>query len=73
MSTVHLGAKIQVYPGDFLPIMKALRFATLSPDFIEHVVTDEDDRNRIIDFLDELSDLALEHSYTPVSYDEEVN
>lgn len=56
---VHSTAsKIDVFPDEFIPIMKAIKFATLSNDFTDHVV-DQKALDTLNSFLDYLSDTAL--------------
>lgn len=59
--TVHDTAiKVDVYPDEFMPIMKAIKYALINGD--TESLFDLDERDALEMFLDALSDLALEYS-----------
>jgi hypothetical protein len=61
--TVHsTGVNVEVFPDEFLPIMKAIRFAMSTEDFKRHVVTDQDAQDALECFLDAFSDIALNNA-----------
>jgi hypothetical protein len=58
MSTHHIGAKLHIYPGEFKLLLKLLNAGKI------HLAHDlsQDDSLLIENLLDEIKDLALEHS-----------
>ena len=51
--------KVDVYPDEFRPIMKALKYALICDD--SRKVLNEDEWSQVNDFLNDFSDTALEH------------
>lgn len=62
MSVHSVGVKVEIFPDEFLPIMKAIKFAISSEDFKQFVVSDQDQRDALECFLDAFSDVALNHA-----------
>lgn len=58
MSTHHIGAKLHIYPGEFQLLLKLLNAGKI------HLAHDlsEADSLLIENILDDIKDLALEHS-----------
>jgi len=61
MSVHSVGVKVEIFPDEFVPIMKAIKFAMCSDDFKQFVITDQDQRDALECFLDAFSDVALNH------------
>lgn len=64
MSHTHSTAvKVDVYPDEFIPVMKAIRFALSSNEFSEYVLdNDEAQVNTLEAFLDDFCSIALEEA-----------
>jgi len=60
MTTIHsVAVNVEVYPDEFKPIMKALKYALTCDDSRKFL--NEDEWSQINDFLNDFSDTALEH------------
>ena len=55
--THDTAVKVDVYPDEFKPIMKALKYALICEDSRE--VLSEDEWSMLNNFLDDFSDVAL--------------
>jgi hypothetical protein len=52
--------KVDVYPDEFRPIMKALRFALSSNEFTEYVLDNDKTQVELLEFfLDDFTTVAL--------------
>ena len=60
-NTIHdTAVKVDVYPDEFLPIMKALKYALMSPDYVKYVLDDDVvERVTLEAFLNDFCSLAL--------------
>lgn len=57
-STIHdTAVKVDVYPEEFKPLMKALKYALVCED--SRKVLSEDEWSIVNDWLDDFSDIAL--------------
>jgi hypothetical protein len=62
MNYVHdVSIKVDVFPDEFLPIMKAINFALFTKDFTDYVIS-KDDLEKLRDFLDDFSSAALNNA-----------
>lgn len=58
MTTIHdTTVKVDVYPEEFKPLMKALKYALICED--SRKVLSEDEWSIVNDWLDDFSDIAL--------------
>lgn len=58
MTTIHdTAVKVDVYPEEFKPLMKALKYALVCED--SRKVLSEDEWSIVNDWLDDFSDVAL--------------
>ena len=58
MTTIHdTAVKVDVYPEEFKPLMKALKYALVCED--SRKVLSEDEWSIVNDWLDDFSDIAL--------------
>ena len=59
--TIHdTAVKVDVYPDEFLPIMKALKYALMSPDYVKYVLDGSEKEVATLEsFLDDFCSLAL--------------
>ena len=58
MTTIHdTAVKVDVYPEEFKPLMKALKYALVCED--SRKVLSEDEWSIVNDWLDAFSDIAL--------------
>jgi hypothetical protein len=60
-NTIHdTAVKVGVYPNEFIPIMKAMRFALSSNDFKEYVLDGNKETLELLEFfLDDFKTIAL--------------
>lgn len=61
MTNPELGCLFMVYPKEMIPVLKALKFAELHPEFAEVGLSDEQ-KEALASFLDSFSDFALNHA-----------
>jgi len=61
MTTHEAGFMFTVYPKEMIPVLKALKFAELHPEFAE-VGLSEEQKEALASFLDSFSDFALNHA-----------
>jgi hypothetical protein len=54
----YFGVKVDVYPDEFLPLLKVINCAILMPD--KFALT-EKELNALIEFKDDFADVALEY------------
>jgi hypothetical protein len=54
--------KVDVFPDEFIPILKALKFALRTDAFIEHSLNHESERQLLEDFVDSFCDLTLNNA-----------
>jgi hypothetical protein len=58
--TDTIAIKVDVFPDEFRPIMKALRFALSSNEFVEYVLDNDKSKVELLEFfLDDFSTVAL--------------
>lgn len=58
MTTIHdTAVKVDVYPEEFKPLMKAIKYALVCED--SRKVLSEDEWSIVNDWLDDFSDVAL--------------
>jgi hypothetical protein len=62
MSVHSLGVNVEVFPDEFIPIMKAIKFAICSSEFKEFVLSDADKMDTLETFLNVFSDVALNNA-----------
>jgi hypothetical protein len=62
MSVHSVGVNVEVFPDEFIPIMKALKFAICSPEFASEVIQDQDKMDTLETFLNVFSDVALNNA-----------
>jgi hypothetical protein len=51
--------KVDVFPDEFIPILKALKFAVRTDAFTEHSLSDESERQLLEGFIEAFSDITL--------------